>query len=87
MLNIDWNKVIRSTPATLRAAAIIVLLGLLIMITTVLSFAVWNGRAFSGLGVVLSEYRDPDVQRCQALIGAFPGMSAVNADGLQLRDK
>jgi len=48
MFSIDLNAVIRSTPATLRAAVIIVLLGVVLMLTTVLSITVWKGRAFKG---------------------------------------
>lgn len=78
MSKVNWAEVVASTPATLRTAAIIVLLGVLVVFGAVLSAAVWKGRSLGVLGI--GEYREPDVQKCEQLVGALTKFNAINED-------
>lgn len=79
---IDWNALIQSTPATLRAGAIVVLLGLFSVAIVVLSVAVWKGRGLEAWGLKIAEYRPPSVQLCESLTTASDKANASNENAL-----
>jgi hypothetical protein len=74
----NWDYIIASTPNTLRAFIMVVLLGLIAMSVTVLSLAVWKGQGFQAWGLKVDEFRLPDAQKCASLVEAVPLTNRTN---------
>src|SRR5947209_19588822 len=81
---IDWNEIIRSTPAFLRAIVLIVLLGLITITVSVVCVAVFSGRELHAWGLEVKEYHPPEVQKCAALSGSIASLQNVNQDVINL---